>query len=285
MCAAHSFLWTQPRVLSTMENPGVKGSFCGGYPARDQRFPSLLPIAEPRRGQGAATSPSPTSFSIPQTSRVSNAPVLRNIRRSSRRNHRLLGRETTLKGTLSSRKIKGGGEGGATQEADFWPHASGSDPSVGLRLGRLREQDLAPPAAERRAEGGRGGREGYLPGQRSGRFGASAPPGLLFPSSPPPPRIGSDGHIPSASDDTPRGRRGLPAGARAGAAAPRTPGPSDLTSRGPRRHRKRGCRGPRPTPAQPRGSSGVLGVPRGSRRPSARAHLRGRRGRAAPGRG
>lgn len=158
MCAAHSFLWTQPRVLSTMENPGVKGSFCGGYPARDQRFPSLLPIAEPRRGQGAATSPSPTSFSIPQTSRVSNAPVLRNIRRSSRRNHRLLGRETTLKGTLSSRKIKGGGEGGRRRKRTSGPTPPARTPPWGCASGDFgsRTLHLPQPSAGPRAEGGAG---------------------------------------------------------------------------------------------------------------------------------
>lgn len=82
-------------------------------------FPT--PAKEQRR-----TSQSPISFSIPQTSRVYNAPVLRNIRRSSGRNHRLPSRETTLEGTLSSRKIKGAGTG-LMSEVSSWSHALGID--------------------------------------------------------------------------------------------------------------------------------------------------------------
>lgn len=94
-------------------------------------FPSSFP--NPRRA-GAKDFPSPISFSIPQTSRVSNAPVLRNIRRSSgSRNHRLLSRETALEGTLSSRKIRGAG-GGRRRK----PVAAGLTPS-----------DLTPSPAHR----------------------------------------------------------------------------------------------------------------------------------------
>ncbi|KAK1334955.1 hypothetical protein QTO34_004528 [Cnephaeus nilssonii] len=146
-----------------------------------------------------------------KTSRVSNAPVLRNIRRSSRRNHRLLSRETTLKEHLSSRKIRGkGGGGGQCKEADFWSHAFGSDPLKVMFLDPFHKLDFYPPSrpasTSRRRKGGRGKAAKVISQLRApARSVASAPPGLLFPSSPPPPRIGSDSHIPSAFGSIPWG--------------------------------------------------------------------------------
>lgn len=76
---------------------------------------------------------------------------------------------------------------------------------------QFHDQDFYPPlqpaCTGRGRKGGRGGCEGYLPARGCGRPVASAPPGLLFPSSPPPPRIGSDSHIPSALRRSPGSRR------------------------------------------------------------------------------
>lgn len=82
------------------------------------QFPlAYFPLPNPAKAEAGTTSPSPASFSKPQTSGASNAPLLRNIRRSSRRNHRLPGRETALKERLSGRKIRGEAEGGGRRPA------------------------------------------------------------------------------------------------------------------------------------------------------------------------
>lgn len=190
MLAAHSFLYVLT-VYSFHNREFRSWLFLEVYTlSRSKIFPSLFPI--PKSRQEATTSQSPTSFSIPQTSRVSNAPILRNIRRSSSRNHRLLSRETTLKGTLSSRKIKGvcvggGGNVGSrllVPRLRIWPPQSDVCRAISwTRLLTSSPARLYKQRAERKAGGGC---EGYLPVQGFGPHRRLRPTRTIVPKFPTP---------------------------------------------------------------------------------------------------